>query len=175
MANTSDANASGNRVNESRDHAMPTRTTARNTATISTTIRCPPRIRSTNGPTNGATTANGAMLTARNKITFVRAASGLIDKNKESASATVMAVSPATISECVFDKRPKGVATGNPPFSRYAPVRRLTTTRFYAVRCLSYLYPSPRMVTIRVGLAGSSSILERKRLIWTSSVFVSPT
>jgi hypothetical protein len=43
--------------------------------------------------------ANGAMLTARNKITLVRAASGLIDKKSESASANVIDVSPATISE----------------------------------------------------------------------------
>jgi hypothetical protein len=45
--------------------------------------------------------ANGAMLTARNKITLFRAASGLIDKKSESASATVMAVSPATMREWV--------------------------------------------------------------------------
>jgi hypothetical protein len=43
--------------------------------------------------------ANGAILTARNKITLVRAASGLIDKKSESASANVMEVSPATMSE----------------------------------------------------------------------------
>jgi hypothetical protein len=42
---------------------------------------------------------NGAMLTAKNKITLLRAASGDTDKNNESANAIVIAASPATINE----------------------------------------------------------------------------
>ena len=103
FASTNEANANGKSAGESSDCIMPMSTSARKMATINTTMRCPPRMRSTSGPTNGATIANGAMLTARNKITLVRAASGLIDKKSESANATVMAVSPATISECVRD------------------------------------------------------------------------
>ena len=37
------------------------------------------------------------------------------------------------------------------------------------------LYPRPRMVVMRRGVEGSSSILERSRLTWTSRVLVSPT
>ncbi len=50
------------------------------------------------GPMNGAITANGAKLTAKNKSTRLRAASGLIDKNNESASATANAASPHAIN-----------------------------------------------------------------------------
>ena len=99
FARTSDANANGNSVSESSDCIMPISTSARKMATNNTTMRCPPRIRSTRGPTNGATMAKGAILTARNKMTLVRAASGLIDKKSESANANVIDVSPATINE----------------------------------------------------------------------------
>ena len=64
-----------------------------------TTMRCPPRRRSIAGPTNGAINTNGAMLTARKRMTFVRAAPTGTDKKKESANAIVMAASPATIKE----------------------------------------------------------------------------
>jgi hypothetical protein len=42
-------------------------------------------------------TTNGAKLNARNSSTLLRAASGLIDKNNESAKETASAASPATI------------------------------------------------------------------------------
>ena len=105
------------------------------------------------------------MLTARNSKTFVRAASGLIDKNSESARATAIAVSPAVINECTRDSRWKGVVGGSPVPTTSRVLRVLATRRYYAVRCLSYLYPKPRMVMMRVGLAGSSSIFERSRLM----------
>jgi hypothetical protein len=50
------------------------------------------------GPIIGASTAKGAKLIAKNKMTFERAASGLIDKNNESASETASAASPTTIN-----------------------------------------------------------------------------
>ena len=50
------------------------------------------------GPISGAITANGAMLIARNNSTLLRAASGLILKNKESAKAIANDASPQAIS-----------------------------------------------------------------------------
>jgi hypothetical protein len=47
---------------------------------------------------SGASKANGAMDIARNKMTCVRAASGLIDKNNESANDTAIIASPAIIN-----------------------------------------------------------------------------
>jgi hypothetical protein len=63
---------------------------------------------------SGATTANGAKLRAKNKMTFPRAASGLIERNNESASATVIAASPAVINACVRAKLKNGGRGGNP-------------------------------------------------------------
>jgi hypothetical protein len=42
-------------------------------------------------------TTNGAKLKARNKSTLLRAASGLMERNSESANETASAASPATI------------------------------------------------------------------------------
>jgi hypothetical protein len=42
-------------------------------------------------------TTNGAKLNARKNSTLLRAASGLIDRNSESANETARAASPATI------------------------------------------------------------------------------
>jgi hypothetical protein len=47
---------------------------------------------------NGAITANGARLIAKNKRTLLRAASGLIDKNSESARAIANDASPHAMS-----------------------------------------------------------------------------
>jgi hypothetical protein len=47
---------------------------------------------------SGASTANGARLIARNNNTRDRAASGLIDKNNESASEIASAASPAIMN-----------------------------------------------------------------------------
>lgn len=66
---------------------------------MKTVIRLPPGILSITGPINGATIANGAKLTAKNKSTRLRAASGLIDKNSESARAIANAASPHATSE----------------------------------------------------------------------------
>jgi hypothetical protein len=42
-------------------------------------------------------TTNGAKLNAKNNSTLLRAASGLMDRNSESAKETASAASPATI------------------------------------------------------------------------------
>ena len=76
-----------------------TTVTQRSTATMKTVIRLPPGILSITGPMNGATIANGAKLTAKNKSTRLRAASGLIDKKSESARAIANAASPHANSE----------------------------------------------------------------------------
>jgi hypothetical protein len=47
----------------------------------------------------GLTTTKGAILTARKRMIFPRAASGLTERKSESASAIAIAVSPATINE----------------------------------------------------------------------------
>jgi hypothetical protein len=61
-------------------------------------MRRPPGKRSIYGPITGASTAKGARLIAKNKSTFERAASGLIDKKSESANETASAASPITIN-----------------------------------------------------------------------------
>jgi hypothetical protein len=66
--------------------------------TIKTVNRLPPGTRSITGPINGAITANGARLIAKNKRTLLRAASGLIDKNSESARAIANDASPHAMS-----------------------------------------------------------------------------
>jgi len=66
---------------------------------MKTVIRLPPGILSITGPMNGATIANGAKLTAKKSNTRLRAASGLIDKKSESASAIANAASPQAINE----------------------------------------------------------------------------
>ena len=99
--------------------------------TINTVIRLPPGTRSITGPMNGAITANGARLTAKNSKTLLRAASGLIDKKSESASAIANAASPHAVSACTRPSRLSGDAGVSPEleiamrlFSRiYSPVR----------------------------------------------------
>ena len=103
----------------------------RNKLTISTVIRLPPGTRSITGPMNGAITANGARLIARNIKTLLRAASGLIDRNSESARAIANAASPHAVSAWTRPSRLRGDAGVSPDFeiamrlfSRiYSPVR----------------------------------------------------
>ena len=79
-----------------------------------TTSRLPPFMRSITGPMSGDTTANGAKLSARKRTTFPRAASGLIDKNRELASATVIAASPAVIRTWVLASEKNNGRAGSP-------------------------------------------------------------
>jgi len=61
-----------------------------------------------NGPISGATSAKGAKLMRRYSNTLLRAASGLIEKNSDPASDTIIATSPAVIKACVRASRLKG-------------------------------------------------------------------
>ena len=85
---------------------------------MKTVIRLPPGILSMTGPINGATIANGAKLIAKNNSTRLRAASGLIDKNSESANAIANAASPHAMSECTRPRRLSGDAGARPDFER---------------------------------------------------------
>ena len=85
---------------------------------MKTVIRLPPGILSITGPMNGATIANGARLIAKNNSTRLRAASGLIDKNSESANAIANAASPHAMSECTRPRRRSGDAGARPDFER---------------------------------------------------------
>ena len=91
-------NANGNRKNESSWNTMRNITAARSAAMVTTSRRRPPGMRSITGPMNRPSTTKGAKLTARNRITRLRASPGVIDKNKESANATAMLASPAAIN-----------------------------------------------------------------------------
>ena len=62
--------------------------------------RRPPRVRSINGPSTGATIANGAIVNTRYSSTFGRAAPTPTSKNSEPASETVTKTSPATPIAC---------------------------------------------------------------------------
>jgi hypothetical protein len=103
----------------------------RNNATIKTVTRRPPGILSIIGPMNGATIAKGAKLIAKNSSTRLRAASGLIDKNSESANAMAKADSPNAISECTRPRRLSGDAGARPDFER-------------AIRLFSRIYSQAR-------------------------------
>ena len=59
--------------------------------------------------------------------------------------------------------------------SGHALVRRPTQGRKRKGYHPSHIYPYPRTVTICVGSAGSSSILIRRRRIFTSTILSSPT
>jgi hypothetical protein len=97
-ANTNEINANAKSESEFSREIIATTVAQRKALTKNTVNLRPPGIRSMTGPMNGAITANGAKLTAKNKSTRLRAASGLIDKNKESASATANAASPHAIN-----------------------------------------------------------------------------
>jgi hypothetical protein len=94
----SEINASGNSATELIRGTINTTVMHRKTLTINTVIRLPPGTRSITGPMNGAITANGARLIARNIKTLLRAASGLIDRNSESARAIANAASPHAVN-----------------------------------------------------------------------------
>ncbi|NBU38699.1 MAG: hypothetical protein EBS32_10795 [Actinobacteria bacterium] len=93
---------------------IPTISTARSSATPNMTARWPPLMRSMNGPMKRATTVNGAKLSNRNRMTFGRASFGLIERNIESASATAMMASPATMHACVRSRYVSGLSGGSP-------------------------------------------------------------
>jgi hypothetical protein len=65
LASTSTANASGNNSMLSRSPIISTQMTARSALAPITMNRRPPRMRSSAGPMSGATTANGAIVSAR--------------------------------------------------------------------------------------------------------------
>ena len=65
---------------------------------------------------NGAITANGARLIARNIRTLLRAASGLIDRKSESARAIANAASPHAVSAWTRPSRLRGDAGVSPDF-----------------------------------------------------------
>lgn len=109
-----DINARGNNATASRRGTIRTTVMHRKILTISTVIRRPPGTRSITGPMNGAITANGARLIARNNRTLLRAASGLIDRKSESASAMANAASPQAVSACTRPSLLKGDAGVSP-------------------------------------------------------------
>ena len=103
-----DKKANGNKNNESSCEIIKIIVTARKKAISTTKSRRPPGMRSITGPMNFAKTKNGAKLTPRKSNTRLRASPGVIDKNKESASATAIAASPAAISAWPLTSLVKG-------------------------------------------------------------------
>ena len=103
----------------SRSPIISTQMTARRALAPMTMNRRPPRMRSRAGPIRGATTANGAIVSARYSATLLRAALGSMSKNSELASARAMRVSPATAAAWVRASRVNGVTT-----NALAPSRR---------------------------------------------------
>ena len=77
------------------------------------------------GPTNGATTENGAIVSSRYSATLSRAAADGIEKNNDPASETVTSVSVATENACTRASRVNGdVANGSPSTARRGDERR---------------------------------------------------
>ena len=68
-----------------------------------------------NGPRNGATTANGAIVSSSDSATFPRAADGEMLKNSVPARAIVTHVSPATAATWVRASRTAGDAVSDSP------------------------------------------------------------
>ena len=112
LASTSMANASGKSSRLSDDAAgiitiaMP----ARAAIDPMITDRWPPRTRSTSGPMNGPTRANGAMVSTRPSSTFWRPSAGSTSKNRVLASARASDASPAMPNPCVIARRANGVS-----------------------------------------------------------------
>ncbi len=73
--------------------------------------RRPPLMRSIAGPTSGATTANGAIVSTRYSATLSRAAPDGIEKNSVPASDTVTSVSVATENAWTRASRVNGEVT----------------------------------------------------------------
>jgi hypothetical protein len=96
LDSTSRANASGKIHGVFRCFAMDRDTAAREMAARIIIVRRPPRLRSSAGPSTGATTANGAIVSRRYAATRPRAADGEMEKNRDPARAMVTRVSPAT-------------------------------------------------------------------------------
>ena len=71
--------------------------------------RRPPRVRSSNGPRTGATTANGAIVSSRYRTTLPRAPDVVALKKIESASEIVTNTSPHTLIACARASRENGV------------------------------------------------------------------
>jgi len=88
---------------------MNRQTTARPAPQAISIIRRPLRLRSRSGPSQGATTAKGAMVNSRYNATRLRAAPGEMEKNSEPARAMVTSVSPAMASTWAVASRPNGV------------------------------------------------------------------
>ena len=83
---------------------------------MATVSRRPPGMRSMTGPTTGATTANGAIVSSRKSATLLRACAGSVLKNTDPARATAITASPAAIAAWVRASRVNGdaEATGRP-------------------------------------------------------------
>src|SRR6266568_2337162 len=73
--------------------------------------RLPPRIRSSNGLSNGAITAKGAIVMIRYSSTFSRDWPGDTEKNRDPARDTVRQTSPQMLAACVMARRPNGVGS----------------------------------------------------------------
>src|SRR5260370_32464921 len=71
----------------------------------------PPRIRSSNGLSNGASTANGAIVMIRYSRTFSRDWPGDTEKNRDPASETVRQTSPQMLAAWVIARRANGVGS----------------------------------------------------------------
>src|SRR5215211_737967 len=83
--------------------------------------RRPPRMRSSSGLSNGAITANGAIVMIRYSSTLGRDWPGDTEKNSEPASETVRQTSPQMLAACVIASRAKGV--GSAKRESVGPVR----------------------------------------------------
>src|SRR5436190_17492064 len=71
----------------------------------------PPRTRSSNGLSNGAITANGAIVMIRYSRTFSRDWPGDTEKNRDPASETVRQTSPQMLAAWVIASRANGVGS----------------------------------------------------------------
>ena len=86
-------------------------TAARPAHEMITMRRRPPRMRSSAGPSTGATIAKGAIVSSRYSATLPRAAWGLMSKNSEPASEMATAASPAAAAAWVRASHVKGGMT----------------------------------------------------------------
>ena len=110
FASTSSTNASGNSRNECTSSIISRQMPERSAAEPMTIQRRPPLARSRAGPTSGATTAKGAMVSARYKKTSPRASPTSMEKNSVPARAMATRVSPATAMAWARARRAKGEA-----------------------------------------------------------------
>src|SRR2546430_14583798 len=87
---------------------MNRQSTARATLVTRIISRRPPRMRSSSGLSNGAITANGAIVMIRYRSTFGRDWPGDTEKNNEPASETATQTSAEMLAAWVSARRAKG-------------------------------------------------------------------